>query len=260
MATIRLKIQGNLGTISLRTLVASIDNELSILSDLDSAISGKRKPTLDWVVTGLEAGSVCVLADSVSKHEDIDIGPQVVENCVRGLRQIEIEGTTPPYFLESTMNHTTKLLGLIGKGGTTGLEIYTPEVGPVELSAKSSVNAANLLPSRYSSIGSVEGRVEMISIHGESRFVVYLSINRKAVTCKIPPDRIQEAKQFLGKRVNVNGTIHYNYVGEPVRLDVEDIRVMKEDSELPTSKQLNGYDPEFTGSSSTSEYLEDIRG
>lgn len=161
MATVRLKIEGSLGTISLRDLLTGIQNELSILADLDFAVSGKLKPTLDWVITGLEAGSVCLSAESRSRSEDIEVGSKVAEYYVRGLEQIEREGTTPPYFLESTMKSASRLLGLIGKGGTTGLEVFTPQVGSVELSSKSSVNVANLLPSRYASLGSVEGRIEI---------------------------------------------------------------------------------------------------
>lgn len=260
MATIRLKIEGNRGTISLRTLLAGIQSELDMLADLDRAISRKSKPTLDWVITDLRDGSVCLVAESVNRSEDVDVGSEVADRYVRGLEQIEKLGTTPPYFLESTIKSASKLLKLIGKDGATGLELYTPQVGSVELSAKSSANVENLLPARYSSLGSVEGRVEMISIHRISRFVVYLSVNGKAVTCVVPDKRIEEAKEMLGERVNVWGTVHYNYVGEPVRVDVQDIRRLKEDEELPDAKDLTGYDPAFTGSMATSDYLEDIRG
>jgi len=260
MAKIRLRIEGRLGTISLRTLALGIQSQLRILNDLDSAISPQHRPTLEWVLTGLEAGSAAVEAESISKQGAIDVGPQVVGLFARGLGQIEGEGTTPPYFLESTIKSAHKLLALIGKDGAMGLEVYTPQFGAVSLSLKGLERVKNLLPTRYTSIGSVEGRVEMISIHGSPRFIVYLSLTNKGVTCKVADEQIQEVKDMLGMRVNVQGAMNYNSMGEPVSVKAEDMRRLREDRDLPCAKDLTGSDPELTGSLTTSEYLEEIRG
>ena len=262
MAIVRLKIEGDIGTISLRTLLSAIQSELSVLADLDLAVSRGSKPTIDWLVTKLETSSLAVEIKSKSIIDHMDVGPDVANYFVGGMEQIERNGTTPAFFGETTMGKVSRLLNIIGRDGATGLALFTPRIGEVDLSPRSSVNAKKLIPVRYSSIGSVEGRIEAISIHKTPRFVVYLARTGKGVSCRIVDENVNEVKEILGKRVNVSGTVHYNYLGEPVRVDVEvnGIRQLRNDSELPTTSELTGYAPNFTGDLSTSEYLGLVRG
>jgi hypothetical protein len=60
--------------------------------------------------------------------------------------------------------------------------------------------------------------------------------------------------------VNVAGVVQYNLRGEPARVKVEQIRVLRKREELPTPGPLTGVDPSFTGDLSTEEYLRTIRG
>jgi hypothetical protein len=112
-----------------------------------------------------------------------------------------------------------------------------------------------------SEFGSVEGKLETVSVHGKPRYVVYHGRTGKAVTCKIDgQQRLQGAIDLMGRRVNVAGRIHYNARGEPLRIDDGDIRPLRDDSQLPTTAELTGSDPNLTGKLSTAEYLEIIRG
>jgi hypothetical protein len=259
VASVRLEIAGKAGSISLLAFIGAMQNELKILSDLDSALSGEPKGTLDWVVTDLALGSLVVEAESRSRLEDRNIGPEVAEAFVSGLYQLENEGTTPPYLSDVGMQSAKRLLKMIGNDGTSGLVVSTP-FRKVELSAKASANIDQLLPARYQSVGSIEGKMEMISIHGAPRFIVYLARTHKAVKCTFDRDRwLDKVKDALGHRVYVSGIVHSNSRGEPLRVEIDDIRRLRKQEELPTITEIGGIDPEFTGDMSTDEYLRSIR-
>jgi hypothetical protein len=246
--------------ISVRAFLTALHSELSILADLDAPISGEAKGSLDWVVTDLQIGSLLVEVGSRSRYDDRNSGPEVAKRFVNGLGQLETEGSTPPYFSDITLRSAKKMLGLIGRNGATGLEVSTHPDEIITLSPRAAMNIDELLPSRYTSLGSIEGKLEMISIHGPSRFLVYHARTHKAVNCKFDQARwLDKVKDALGHRVNVSGTVHYNSRGEPMRVDITDIRRLRIEEELPTVAELAGSDPNFTGGLDTSEHLRGLR-
>jgi len=250
---------GELGQISLRGFLTALDSTLSVLRDLDSGVSGEPSGSLDWVVTDLSAGSLCLEVEPRSRFEDRNAGPEVVAAFVAGLAQIETDGTTPPYFSDYGMQKTRRLLKLIGRQGMAGLEVTSSE-RRVEITARASANIDQLIPIRRRSIGSVEGMLEMISVHSKPRFVIYHSRTRKAVTCRFGGEEMLEAaKTALGKRVSVLGVVHSNARGEPMRVESERIRAFRDPRDLPTAAELKGIDPNFTGEMTTEEYLRSIR-
>lgn len=130
----------------------------------------------------------------------------------------------------------------------------------VEISAKASANIDQLLKIRKRSIGSIEGTLETISVHGKPRIIVYLGRTRKAVTCRFDGEGLlDQATSLLRRRVVVSGIVHSNAKGEPMRVDAEHIRALRRNDELPSIAEMGGMDPNFTGDMSTEEYLRSIR-
>ncbi len=261
MARVSFVIKGEKDSVSLRTFVSAVRNFFAILDDLDSAISGQPDGSLDWYVTGLSTEqSLGVEAESRSRLEDKNYGGQVAKAAVSAMDSLERRGASPPYLSEQGMNTAKKLLRLIGRNGAFGFQV-SDKSKTVEVTAKSSAAIDQLLPASHTSVGSVEGRLEMVSIHEKPRFIVYQAHTQKAVTCKFDPkallDRIKEA---LGKKVRVSGLVHKNAKGEPVRVDLEEIRILRSENELPTTKEIGGIDPDFTGNMTTEDFIKDIRG
>jgi hypothetical protein len=58
----------------------------------------------------------------------------------------------------------------------------------------------------------------------------------------------------------VSGVVHSNAKGEPLRVDVERIDLLSREEELPSTADLAGSDPSFTGDMSTEEYIRSSRG
>ena len=259
MTRLRLQIQGDIGTIPLPTFVNAVENWLEVLRDLDAAISRRAGGTLDWVVTDLGTGSLCLEAEARSRIEDVNCAPQVALAAVNGLDRLEREGTTPPYMSEQGLKKVQEFVRTIGRHGVVGIRVAY-ETSEATLSARASANVDQLLPTRYTSVGSIEKRLEMISVHRKPRFVVYHDPTNKAVSCAFPEQWLEDVKNALGRRVNVAGVVHWNYKGEPTRIEGEDLRVLDSATALPSIAELAGSMPDLTGELTTDEYIRRIRG
>lgn len=267
MATLRFEVKGHLGAITLRAFMEAIAANVRMLKDYERGISnqlGAPANSLTWVITDVARGSVVIDVRSESTVDGVDIGLDVARAHVEGWQQIERLATTPPYLTEDAMRQARKVAKLIGREGVAGFAV-TALNGRVyeraEVSGQAAVNLDQLLPVKQHSLGSVEGAIETVSIHGGRRFVVYLRRTKKAVSCNFGADDalLRLAAEHLGDRVIVRGKVYRNARGEPMRVDVEHLRVLRPDSELPSTESLTGSRPDLTGELSTEEYLREIR-
>ena len=113
---------------------------------------------------------------------------------------------------------------------------------------------------RNKSIGSVEGRLELVSIHVRTRrFNIYHVITNKAIRCNLPVAMEEQAISSLGRRVIVSGIVSYNAVGEPVKVEVNRLRTLKKEKELPSIADMLGMAPDITDDLSTEEHIRQLR-
>jgi hypothetical protein len=253
-------IKGERGRISLETFAAVIHNSFDILSDLDSAISSEPRGTLEWFVTGVSFSSLVVSLESKSKLPKVDFSPQVVESFVGGLRHIQKEHTTPPYFSDYGLRKAQNLARTLHKNGATAVVIKDVEKeDTVTIEPEITFDLGQLINVRYQEAGSVEGKLEMISIHGVPRFTVYHAISRHSIRCKFNPNQLVVVKDALGRRVIVSGIVYFNYKHEPIRVELEDLAILPREAELPSPSKIRGISPDFTGELTTEEYIRSLR-
>lgn len=259
MPVLQLKIQGTPRTISSKAFIKALEQWNAVLQDIDTAISGIKSGSLNWIIEDLSIGSLSVTSYAQSIIPGEDNAYQVIHNTMNGLNILEETGATPPYLSVNGIRHAGNLLALIGKYGITGYQLSdTQKI--VNLTAKASVNIQQLLPERFVSYGSIEGRMEAINIHlKDNRFIVYHNISRKAVTCSFQSDQLEEIKILLGKSVIVTGETFHNVRNEPVRIQVERIRLLSDPTTLPTITQMFGSMPSLPDGQTSDEFIRSIR-
>ena len=149
---------------------------------------------------------------------------------------------------------------LINRNGARGFHISDDANRKVDVSSVAAENISTLIRPKRKAISSVEGYLRAISIHRGMKFIVYHARTNKAVTCYFQdPSYMEVIKTVLGNRVAVIGTVHYNAKNEPVKVEMEKLRIFKAESELPTTQELSGSDPGFTGGLSVEEYMRRLR-
>ncbi len=261
MATLRVRLQGDLGNITLDALITALRETQAILEELDTAISGEKKGSLDWVVAGLREGSAELAISPRTRLADRDCGPEVIATYVTSVARLEQQAMTPPYLRETGIRRCQRVLRLIGREGVTGIVLVNEDdTRELYLTAQATVHAAQLLQVRHIALGSIDGTLEAISVHQKPRFTIYHSWTHKAVTCDFSStDLLEQAKSALGGRVSVIGMVAINSEHEPVRVKAERLTAFAADGDLPTTASLWGSDPDFTGGLESVEYIRRMR-
>jgi hypothetical protein len=267
MSRLRLRIQGEPGEIALANFAGILTRASLILGDLDSAISENPKGSLRWYIADLKIGSAEALIESRAIAPEVDaerISTMVGTNFVNGLEVIDREVQMPPYFSAQDLGRVKAIAGLLRTTGSDGLEAAHLNGAATPLSktilkqdAASKVTA--ILKTRFKSIGSVVGKLEVISVHGPPRFNVYDAVTHKAVSCHFEPERLEDIAAALGRRVVVTGVVHRNAHGEPLKVEKPELRILSSTDEPPSVRDLIGLVPDLTGDLSAEEYVRKLR-
>ncbi len=103
--------------------------------------------------------------------------------------------------------------------------------------------------------GSVEGRLLQLSAITERHSCTVVDqATGNAVTCYFTDQQLEEHAEAAYKgRVSVSGKIKYNRAGEPVSMEVADLKKLMPDDELPQLSDLLGIN--ITGGRDAVEYI-----
>lgn len=258
---LRVTIEGERGGISLDTLATVVRNTFDILTDLDSAISSAPKGSVNWFITEVSFGSLVIAIEPKSKLQDADYSSQVTETFVDGLAHIQRERTTPPFFSDYGLRKARDLARMLREDGARAITIQDMErQTTATIRPEAVTDISQLVNIRYQELGSVEGRLEMVSVHGTPRFTVYHAITRRSVRCKFDANQLLDTvKEALGRRVIVSGLVYYNYKHEPVRVDLRKLVILPHEEKLPSPKELRGMAPDIAGDQTTEQYIRSLR-
>lgn len=240
----------------------AISDLSEILYEVDLSLSGRE--TIQWGIRSLRSRDKAIEAIPRVLHKDLaDKSSIIVPTVLRGIRQIRQKAMRPSHFsddaLESARDLSQVMNGFVKKIAITGS--VDGRLGrPIFLNSQVALHVGKVIGPRYTTLGSIEGMLEMISVRRYGQFGIRHSLTNRSVKCRFPYEMLEQVKAALGKRVIAEGIVHYNAQNDPVRVDVEWIRTFAMESELPSIEQIGGNDPDFTGGMTTEDYLRSIRG
>ena len=111
------------------------------------------------------------------------------------------------------------------------------------ITRETALNASQILEARPTEVGSIEGRLQMMSVRHRMHFAVWDDLHDREVRCFIPSSDealYDQAYAAFRKRVAVFGAVRLTEAGEPTSIQVRDIEVFPDPSELPTAKDVYG--------------------
>jgi len=265
MAKMKLVVDGKLGLISVKSFVIILNNSIRLLQNLDRRISEERFGTINWVITHVaERYSIDVEVESKTIRGLSDFGERVLIRFVDGVDQIRKEGTTPRYFDYDDVMHVRDIVKQFGRDGVEGVRYSMDEYNRrTELTTSTQENVEKIIGVHYHALGSIEGKIELISIHkGARHFNIYHNITQRAIRCSLPKE--YEADIFKAaesrKRVIATGQISYNVKGEPIRVHIlKSLRFLKDEEALPSIEDILGSAPDITGDMCTEDYIRSLR-
>jgi hypothetical protein len=249
-------------TVDLPEFVATIDNFLGLLKDVDSAVSDKKRGNLRWRVTTLrdDPSPLVGVTPLLLRTSVNDTGYFVEREVIGNVVSLTEKGERSKYFSDSAL---TKVENIAKISKTVGeSKIYTGNRGDFNLSTivnvKTFTQVQDLRNVFSVSFGSVAGSLDSISVHrGKREFRVWDENTNRPVRCKFTDAQVNAVKDLLGNRVLVSGNVQSDRYGKPISMVAETLAAASLGM-LPPIESLMGSVPNLTGGLSIKEYLEDL--
>lgn len=236
---ITLKIEGD--RINANKLRNSISNFYEFIDEIACQVFKRKKP-IKWIVEVKEGSINLVNEAEVDEKLDNTMQDKVFRLIGSGIDILNKEAIIPPNFNDKALLHLQDLASIpdIEKNGLQRIDILIDNKR-FTLSKLVVANIDLLLGVKFKALGSIEGRLSTLSERGTKRFIIYDSLTDKGINCYIDDNGIlYEAANAFGMRVNVYGTIRYDYMGNPKSIKVESLKVFKDSQDLPTAFDVLG--------------------
>lgn len=191
---------------------------------------------MDLMISRHREGSLVIECNpALAEHADPSEAVRVSKAVLDGLEQLT-KGKRPIGFNNAALRHVSR----ISKVATSDSAVIVGGSGrsiKCSLTLDSTVN--HLAELRTKSWGSVEGKIQMISLRGTYRFNIYEVLTDERIACNIDDNLLEEVKEALGDRVVVYGEIHKKG-GEFEYVRVEKIHRRPPPDKLPRFADIYG--------------------
>lgn len=248
--------------VGFRSLVRVFTACEKMVSQVDRDLAGAKSAYREWVVSGTRIGSFTLELDPPHLLAEEGTRTDTATALVKGIDYLERERQVPLELRETALRRLQAVAGSL-RSGNDEYEILITSIatGDTARISHPMVKQINqLLLKERISVGSIEGKLELISVHeGSRKFNIYHDVTGRAAQCDLPRELEQQVIDALGSRVIVSGKIHRNLNGTPVRVKVERLRVLPVRNEVPTIDELMGSIPDLTGDLPTEEFVRMIR-
>ncbi|HLN30460.1 MAG TPA: OB-fold nucleic acid binding domain-containing protein [Gemmataceae bacterium] len=242
---------------SIAALAQALENALEMLRSLEEDFA-PRGSDIRWEIVRARMQSPLTLTflPSVKGKPARGIGNRIAKACVRGIEEMEKEPTLPKHFKEETLDAVQKLIKTVNDdGGKVTFSSNGKKVSP-GVEAVKNIHAVIETARRYIDYGTIEGQLQTVSVRGTQHFFTYETFTDNKVMCSVTPEQFQQWMSLLGKRVAVTGRIRYRN-HQPQGINVENIRVLRDSSELPQLAEIPPID--ITSGLPAEEYVRRMR-
>lgn len=235
--TIGLRVEGD--EVAPETFLDAARCLLDILSEVGRSISGGK--TLEWRLSDLTLGSAGLAVQPKSGEDDPEAA-RAISRTVSGFSEMAETARRPAHFTDRALRGARKLGALAdatpGRVQVSSINGAT-DAQTCSLTRDLASRASEVMRPPLAEIGSVEGTLEAVSIHGRVAFAVYNALTGDRVECCCDRETLDRAATHLGKRVIVTGEIHYRADGEPRSLQVESFELLGE-GPFPQTEDVRG--------------------
>jgi hypothetical protein len=247
------------GHVDLRIFLRELEVIQTALARIEKSVYNSKEVNTRFLVSDLSHSSPAML--KVEPHyygSGVDQTARIVRifdetvGCV-------VRGEIP----EDADYHVLEALKSLGAGVGLRLASTTIVVNDADYSIgkEFSRNISNALERGDSCLGSVEGALEQINIHGKAKhFTIYPEVGPSKVKCSFPDDLHDDAINSIEKNVVVSGKLLFRPNAHfPHEIIVDSMLVNPRDDELPTFDDLLGIAPAIDGALPSEAAIREIR-
>ncbi len=220
-----------------RKFVAAVREFFALTEELaQTAISEGRS---NWRVQVREGSNIVALA--FAGGADTNAINATIHRVLEGTRALVDGDFSAPILTEKAIQHAKKLSDITkDKEYVVPMNIWLsrepirfgPEIGELIRQDESA---------SYNDFGTLEGTLRAISDQsGSLEIRIHDPLWRRAIPCRVDNDQIDQAMAAFRKRVEVGGMIHYNRLGRPTSIRMENLEILPDDGDLPTAADIRG--------------------
>jgi hypothetical protein len=210
---------------------------LTLLNDVQADVL--RGSGAQWIVETISKASPLALRvapqatrKGVTKRDLT----RVTKSVSAGLREVQRRPVRPVGYSDRALLSAQRL---VTKSRSLDAQL---RVDSETLTLQLAANVDQILGGSLHAIGTVEGRLEAVNVHGEQRhFYVYEALTGERVRCDFGRRMASEAIGLaLDHRVSVHGEIIYRESGSIVRMTVQGLEVFPTEEDLPSADDVRG--------------------
>jgi hypothetical protein len=247
------------GCVRADDLVKTVERVIRMLSRLDhQALTERGGASFYLRIVDLSYASPArIVMEQVLVDPRMDRREEVTRSFFAVMEAVRAEEKLPPmdYTLLNALADLSAPVGRTMRSLSISANGTRQSVDP-EFRAR----LAEKLRPEETSYGFIRGMLEYINIHGKKHvFKIYPGVSPKQLTCRFEPALLVEARQGIGRFVEVRGILHYKAVAQyPYAIDVQEMEVMP-GAGAPDWIGARGMFPDLTGNMSTEEYIAAVR-
>jgi len=245
------------GHVRLEDFIRELTSLKAALAELDRSLAGSRESTAYYPVVALSHASPSIVE---VEERTIPAGapPRGTIPALSSMLQA-IERPDPDALEAGVLIHVAEMARPVGKS-----------LAAVRLSANGfSFNITQGVRKRVEELlepsetysGWLRGMLEAINLHdGANVFRLYPDVGPSKVSCHFPADLQEEAIGSVSRFVEVRGILERRKLARfPHRMEVTNISILPDESELPTLFDVRGIAKDLTGEMNTEEFMARLR-
>jgi hypothetical protein len=199
-----------------------------------------------WTISDVHHSNVTLELEPRAGRDDVppDVLLKVADAIVEGMAIIAHGAERPAYFTDGALAQA-KALSKTLDDDVRGVYFRRRRNGSsgetVRVTSQVAANVDEIIGPQLESFGTVEGRLQGVMTHGKRLFYVWDALTNRRVECQFG-DRIKldEVIAAYEKRVAVRGLIRRTKTGEKINIEVSELRVFPDESELPSVSDVQG--------------------
>lgn len=234
---VSLRIEGD--NITAEKFSNSVRTFFEIIEDIAANITGKSK-AIEWVVS-VNHGSIDLCATPKPLTVRSSEVTRTVNVIGKGIEAISKRKKPPKYFSQNALERLYHLGNIVGLGDKGVSQIIIKTNGtPYDISPSSVSFVSDILKTPTMAYGTVEGYLLALDLKGRVHFGIDEILTGRRVKCFFGDEIYGDVLKAIRKRVSAYGYIRYKRGGIPASVEIKELSVFPEQSELPQFEDLIG--------------------
>lgn len=255
---ITIVIDGKQNRVSIASLITVISNVVAMLRSISRELGDDLDSPITWNITRTQKNSPLEITLAPSSRKRPYLGKRVVREYVQGIRVIENSSTCPESFSDKAIDSAKKMVSVL-QDGVKAVRFVAPDVGEARATLHLAANVDVLRSKMYRyETTTFRGILEDVRTHDEANvFEMYDPLTSQKITCHFKAGCEKAVGELLTRRVFVYGRAKFDRKDNPMSIEVEQFRGIREPHELPKISETPPVD--ITGGVDSVEYVRRIR-